>query len=55
MAAPLDRGPPPDPGHETEGDHPRPVLAAGLKTRAHHQTPTPAVHPLRGSSPGVFH
>ena len=55
MAAPLDRGPLPDPGHQMEVDHPRPALAAGMKTLAHDQTPTPAVHPLRGSLPGVFH
>ena len=55
MAALPDRGPPPDPGHEMEGDHPRPVLAAGLKTFAHDQTRTPGVHPFRGSSPSVFH
>ena len=55
MAAPPDQGPPPDPGHWTEGDHPRPARAAGLKTPAHDQTPAPGVHQLRGSPPVVFH
>ena len=55
MAAPLDRGLPPDPGHEMEGDHPRLVLAAGVKTFAQDQTPTLAIHTWTGPSPGVFH
>ena len=36
------------------GGPPAPGLAAGVKTLAHDQTPTPAVHPMSGTSPGVY-
>ena len=55
MAAPPDRGPPPGPGHQMEGDRPRLVRAAGVKTLSPDQTRTPAVHLLRGLSLSAIH